>query len=126
MSYKYMRIQGRENSYVTQYPKGVFSLCWNLIRDGILNEQEKELFISIDEWFKENLPEPEPCKIHEKVITFFKCESTEEMRAKLEPAIALLDKYGKVYDVVYTNFVGTIVYEDNWQVAVTVEDGRMV
>ena len=126
MSYKYMRIQGRENSYVTQYPKGVFSLCWNLIRDGILNEQEKELFISIDEWFKENLPEPEPCKNHEKVITFFKCESTEEMRAKLEPAIALLDKYGKVYDVVYTNFVGTIVYEDDWQVAVTVEDGRIV
>ena len=126
MSYKYMRIQGRENSYVTQYPKGVFSLCWNLIRDGILNEQEKELFTSIDEWFKENLPEPEPCKNHEKVITFFKCESTEEMRAKLEPAIALLDKYGKEYDVVYTNFVGTIVYEDNWQVAVTVEDGRMV
>ena len=32
--YQYMRIQGRENSYITQYPKGVFSLCWNLIRDG--------------------------------------------------------------------------------------------
>ena len=126
MSYKYMRIQGRENSYVTQYPKGVFSLCWNLIRDGMLDEQEKELFISIDEWFKENLPEPEPCKNHEKVITFFKCESTEEMRAKLEPAIALLDKYEKAYDVVYTNFIGTIVYEDDWQVAVKVEDGRMV
>lgn len=92
----------------------------------MLEEQEKELFISIDEWFKENLPEPEPCKNHEKVITFFKCESTEEMRSKLDPAIALLDKYKKAYDVVYTNFVGTIVYEDDWQVAVKVEDGRMV
>lgn len=39
------------------------------------------------------------------------------MLSKLEPAIALLDKYEKEYDVVYTNFVGTIVYEDNWQVA---------
>lgn len=126
MTYKYMRIQGRENSYVTQYPKGVFSLCWNMIRDGVLEETERELFISIDEWFKENLPEPEPCKNHEKVITFFKCESTEEMLLKLEPAIALLNKYEKIYDVVYTNFVGTIVYEDDWQVAVTVEDGRMV
>jgi len=126
MNYKYMRIQGRENSYVTKYPKGIFSLCWNLIRDDVLEEQEKELFISIDEWFKENLPEPEPCKNHEMVITFFKCESTEEMLLKLEPAIALLDKYGKAYDVVYTNFVGTIVYEDDWQVAVTVEDGKMV
>lgn len=126
MSYKYMRIQGRENSYVTGYPKGIFSLCWNMIRDGVLEEQEKELFISIDEWFKENLPEPEPCKNHEKVITFFKCESTEEMRSKLKPAIALLDKYEKVYDVVYTNFIGTIVYEDDWQVAVKVEDGKIV
>ena len=48
------------------------------------------------------------------------------MQEKLAPAIALLDKYQKPYDVVYTNFVGTIVYEDEWQVAVRVEDGRMV
>ena len=26
MGYRYMRIQGREESYVTKYPKGVFSL----------------------------------------------------------------------------------------------------
>lgn len=58
-----MRIQGREDSYITKYPKGIF---------------------------------------------------------------ALLDKYGKPYDVVYTNFVGTIVYEDEWQVAVRVQDGKMV
>ena len=44
MSYKYMRIQGRENSYITKYPKGVFSLCWNLIRDNVLTENEKEMF----------------------------------------------------------------------------------
>lgn len=126
MKYKYMRIQGREDSYVTKYPKGVFSLCWNLIRDNILEENEKELFFSIDEWFKENLPEPAPCINHEKVITFFKCENTEEMLSKLEPAIALLDKYEKAYDIVYTNFVGTIIYEDNWQVAVKVENGEIV
>ena len=123
---KYMRIQGREESYITKYPKGIFSLCWNLIRDDILTSEEKELFISIDNWFKDNLPEPEPCVNHEKVITFFKCESTQEMYEKLKPAIALLDKYSKPYDVVYTNFIGEIVYEDKWQVAVRVEDGKMV
>ena len=124
--YKYMRIQGRENSYITKYPKGVFSLCWNLIRDKVLNEDEEKLFISIDEWFKANLPEPEPCKNHEAVITFFKCESTENMIKKLGPALKLLEKYNRPYDVVYTDFVGTIVYEDEWQVAVTVKDGKMV
>ncbi len=126
MEYKYVRIQGRENSYITKYPKGVFSLCWNLIRDEQLTSEEKELFISIDNWFKDHLPEPEPCKNHEKVITFFKWESTLEMLEKLKPAIALLDKHQKPYDVVYTNFVGTIVYEDDWQIAVQVENGKMV
>ncbi|MCM1045514.1 MAG: hypothetical protein NC417_08375 [Candidatus Gastranaerophilales bacterium] len=126
MEYKYMRIQGRENSYITKYPKGIFSLCWNLIRDGQLTEEEKEQFLSIDDWFKDHLPEPEPCKNHEKVITFFKCESTSEMVEKLKPAIALLDRHQKPYDVVYTNFVGTICYEDDWQIAVWVENGKMV
>ena len=124
--YKYMRIQGREDSYITKYPKGIFSLCWNLIRDKKMTPEDEQLFISIDEWFKDNLPEPEPCKNHETVITFFKCENAEHMIKKIEPAIALLDKYDKPYDVVYTNFVGTIVYEDDWQIAVKVEDGKMV
>lgn len=123
--YKYMRIQGREDSYITKYPKGIFSLCWNLIRDGSLTAEEERLFIAVDGWFKENLPEPEPCKNHGKVITFFKCEHTAHMLEKLEPVLALLDKYRKPYDVVYTNFVGTVVYEDDWQVAVTVDGGKM-
>ena len=123
--YKYMRIQGREDSYITKYPKGIFSLCWNLIRDKKMTEEDEQLFVSIDEWFKENLPEPEPCKNHETVITFFKCGTAEHMVKKIEPAIALLDKYNKPYDVVYTNFVGKIVYEDDWQIAVAVEDGKM-
>lgn len=126
MNQQYIRIQGREPSYITKYPKGVFSLCWNLIRDGVLTKEEQALFISIDEWFKRNLPEPKPCQNHEQVITFFKRDTTQAMLAKLEPAIALLDKYGKAYDVVRTNFVGTIVYEDQWQIAVRVENGRMV
>lgn len=124
--YKYMRIQGRDISYITKYPKGVFGLCWNLINNKVMTDEDEKLFISIDEWFKENLPEPEPCKNREPVITFFKCESTEHMVKKLEPAVKLLEKYKKPYDVVYTNFVGTIVYEDNWQVAVSVKDGKMV
>lgn len=124
--YKYMRIQGREDSYVTQYPKGVFSLCWNLIKAKVMTAEEEKLFISIDEWFKENLPEPEPCKNHEKVITFFKCESTGHMLKELAPAIELLDRYNVPYDVVYTNYIGTVVYEDEWQAAVSVKNGKMV
>ena len=126
MSYKYMRIQGRELSYVTQYPKGIFSMCWRMVFDGKMSKEDEECFKGIDDWFKENLPEPEPCQKGEKVITFFKVENTEEMQEKIKPAMELLDKYEHPYDVVYTNHVGEIVYEDEWQVAVKVENGQMV
>ncbi len=48
------------------------------------------------------------------------------MIEKLKLVIALLDRYQKPYDVVYINFVGTIVYEDDWQIAVQVENGKMI
>lgn len=125
-SCKYMRIQGREDSWVTKYPKGIFGICWRMIMDEVMEAEDEKTFREIDEWFREFLPEPEPCKNGEKVITFFKTETTEEMQKKLEPAIRILDKYAHPYDMVYTNYVGTIVYEDEWQIAVRVEDGEMV
>lgn len=126
MQFKYMRIQGREESWITKYPKGIFGMCWRMIMDGVMSKEDEELFRNIDQWFKDNLPEPEPCKNGEKVITFFKTETTELMQEKIKPAMELLDKYNHPYDVVYTNFVGAIVYEDEWQVAVAVENGEMV
>ena len=126
MQFKYMRIQGREESWITKYPKGIFGMCWRMIMDGVMSKEDEELFRNIDQWFKDNLPEPEPCKNGEKVITFFKTEITELMQEKIKLAMELLDKYNHPYDVVYTNYVGTIVYEDEWQVVVAVENGEMV
>ena len=122
MTFKYVRIQGRELSYVTQYPKGIFAMCWRMIYDGVMSEQDAEVFKNINEWFEENLPEPPVCQSGDKkVITYFKVESTKEMLKHIEPAMALLDKYSHPYDVVYTNFVGNIVYEDEFQVAVQLD-----
>lgn len=119
MEFKYMRIQGRELSYVTKYPKGIFAMCWRMIYDGVMEEQDAELFKKINAWFEENLPNPPVCQTGDQaVITYFKTESTEEMLRQIEPAMQLLEKYQHPYDVVYTNFVGEIVYEDEFQVAV--------
>ena len=123
---KYVRIQGREDSWVTKYPKGIFGMCWRMIQDGIMNEEDEREFREIDRWFRENLPEPEQCKNGEKIITFFKTETTDEMQKKIAGAVQLLDKYEHPYDIVYTNYVGTIVYEDEWQIGVMVEGGKMV
>ena len=122
MKFKYMRIQGRELSYVTQYPKGIFAMCWRMVYDGVMSEDDAEVFKNINVWFEENLPEPPVCQSGDKkVITYFKVESTKEMLRHIEPAMALLDKYNHPYDVVYTNFVGNIVYEDEFQVAVRLD-----
>ena len=122
MEFKYVRIQGRELSYVTQYPKGIFAMCWRMIYDGMMEEDDATLFESINEWFEMNLPNPPVCQTGDKkVITFFKTETTEEMLKQIEPAMALLDKYNHPYDVVYTNFVENIVYEDEFQVAVRLD-----
>ena len=40
------------------------------------------------------------------------------MIEKIMPLMDLLEKYHVEYDIVYTNFVGKIVYEDEFQVAV--------
>ena len=48
MNLRYMRIQGREESRITKYPKGIFSLCWNLIRDGVMTPEEEKTFRDID------------------------------------------------------------------------------
>lgn len=122
MKFKYMRIQGRELAYVTQYPKGIFGMCWRMVYDGVMSEEDAEIFKEVDRWFVANLVEPPMCKTgDQRVITFFKTENMEDMVRHIEPAMALLDKYNHPYDVVYTNFVGTIVYEDEFQVAVRLD-----
>ncbi len=126
MECRYMRIQGREDSWITKYPKGIFGMCWRMIMDGVMEPEDEETFRAIDKWFRENLPEPEPCKNQEKVITFFKTGTTGEMRKMIGPAVRILDKYAHPYDIVYTNAVGTIIYEDEWQIAVRVEGGKMI
>jgi len=118
---KYVRIQGRETAYRTGMPIGVFAAVHRLQEAGILTNEEKELYREIDQvWFEENLPNP-PFYSDDKPgkpITWFKTDTAGFMLEKLQPLIDNLEKYSKPYDIVYTNFPGRIVYEDEWQVAV--------
>ena len=120
IKYKYVRIQGLELAENTMYAKGIFSMCWQLIQNDVMEEEDKELFKEIDAWFAEILPWPEPCKRQEKVVCFFKTENSEEMMKMIRPALWLLERYEHPYYVVYTNTPGEIVYEDQYQVAVKV------
>ena len=121
-NYKYVRIQDRELAANTMYAKGIFSMCWKLIQDDVMEEEDADLFKEIDSWFAEELPFPPPCNSRERVICFFKTENTVEMMKMIRPALWLLEKYHHPYYVVYTNDPGEIIYEDKYQVVVRVED----
>lgn len=120
IKYKYVRIQGQELAANTMYAKGIFSMCWQLIQNDVMEEEDVGLFKEIDSWFAENLPWPDQCKNRELVVCFFKTENTEEMMKMIRPALWLLEKYNHPYFLVYTNTPGEIVYEDKYQVAVRV------
>ena len=122
MNFKYVRIQGREVAENTGYAAGIFSVCWKLIQEDVMDEEDKELFQEIDSWFAEELPFPDPCMNKEPVVCFFKTENTELMMKMITPAMWLLERYNHPFYVVYTNSPGEIVYEDEYQVAVCVPD----
>ncbi len=122
MQFKYVRIQGKELAENTRFAKGIFSMCWQMIQDDVMEEEDADLFREIDKWFSEILPYPPPCNRREKVVCYFKTENSEEMLKLITPAMWLLEKYHHPYYVVYTNFPGEIVYEDQFQVAVKVDD----
>ena len=126
---KYMRIQGREISFKTKKPAGLFALCWRRIRDGIFSAEDEAEFRELDKWFRKELPIPPFYDENEKKyldagkplpVTWFKTDCPPKMKEKTEAIIALLDKYQISYDVVYSNDVGgRIIYEDEFQVGVT-------
>lgn len=117
MNFKYVRIQGKELAINTLHAKGIFSMCWQLIQNDVMEQEDAELFKEIDGWFAENLPWPPPCKNQEPVVCWFKTENSEEMLKMIRPALWLLEKYSHPYFLVYTNTPGEIVYEDQYQIA---------
>lgn len=117
MDFKYVRIQGKELAKNTMYAKGIFSMCWQLIQDDVMEQEDADLFREIDGWFADNLPWPPQCKKQEPVVCWFKTENSNEMLKMIRPALWLLERYNHPYFLVYTNSPGEIVYEDQYQIA---------
>ena len=51
--FKYVRIQGQELAENTMYAKGIFSMCWDLIQNDVMDEEDRGLYEEIDDWFAE-------------------------------------------------------------------------
>ena len=48
LNFKYVRIQGKELAKNTMYAKGIFSMCWQLIQDDVMTEEDVGIFKEID------------------------------------------------------------------------------
>ena len=125
LDFKDVRIQGKTLARNTLQGKGIFSLCWQLVQNKIMDEEDEGLFREIDDWFSYNLPWPPQCKNQEPVVCWFKTENSDEMLRMIKPALWLLDRYDIPYYLVYTNTPGEIVYEDQFQV-VTVAGEELI
>ena len=66
------------------------------------------------------------CKRQEKVICYFKLENADLMLKMVQPLLWLLERYQQPYYVVYTNFPGEIVYEDEYQIVVKVDENVVI
>lgn len=121
-NFKYIRIQGRHPVVNTMTGKGIFGLCMELVRNKAMEQEDIDLFMEIDAWYREHLPFPEQCKRQESVVCYFKTENSSEMLKWMKPVLWLLDRYNVPYYVVYTNTPGEIVYEDKYQIVAKVDD----
>ena len=126
MKFKYCRIQGKALAANTRTGKGIFSMLNQMVSDGVMEEEDVGLFKEIDAWFEEELPFPPQCKRQEKVICYFKVENADLMLKMVQPLLWLLERYRQPYYVVYTNFPGEIVYEDEYQIVVKVDENVVI
>lgn len=116
--FKYCRLQGKVFAANTKAPRGIFSILRKLSVDGVMANEDEELFKEIDSWIAEILPWPPQCQNKENVICYFKTENSQAMMKMIKPLLWLLERYKQPYFMVYTNYPGEIVYEDEYQVVV--------
>ena len=105
----------------TGKPVGLFGACWHLKQAGELSDKEVQLLEDMDAWYDEHLPNPpfyddgNP----QKAITWFKdTPKARQLAERLSHLTRLLDKYEVPYTESQTSDPSTIIYEDEYQVAV--------
>lgn len=126
LSFKYVRIHGKELARNTMFGKGVFSMCWDLIRNDVMDAEDADLYREIDDWFAQHLPWPPQCRKQEPVVCWFKTENSAEMMKMIRPALWLLERYHHPFYLVYTNDPGEIVYEDQYQIAAKMDGSLLI
>ena len=118
----YLRFRIHRFDEEARAPVGVFDEAYRLLEEGALAEHETEAIEELLGWFKEHLPIPTRFKrapgAHRpnRAICWLKSSATEHVR-QARALAALLQIQGVMVEVIKTEEPGSIVYEDDYQVA---------
>jgi hypothetical protein len=102
--------------------QGLFQALAELEQTGALLPHEQEAWLSVLDWFRHHLGEPDSfarsSKPHAKkvALSWFKSTATEHVK-KMYALAAILESHGVPVDVIKAAKPGYIVYEDDYQVA---------
>ncbi len=99
---------------------GVFVAVDHLRRAGRLSPAEETRYFDIDDWFNENLPNPDFYADGNSVgaVTWFRPPIPPEMQEHIDELCGILTAHGVAYHRVTSDEPGTVVYEDEFQVGV--------
>jgi hypothetical protein len=102
---------------------GVFHAVRNLREEGKLYRYEEERHDLIRQWFNENLEKPTRFTASKppfyrkpnKAISWFKDSANEHLNYVRE-LVAILQNHGVIVQLLKTDSVGYVVYEDEYQI----------
>jgi len=119
----YLRFAVAEIDEDSQRELGVFHAIQKLELAGKLTEHEQEQQDLICRWFDKNLPKPtrftssKPPYYRKKnrAISWFK-DSAHEHISQIRSLVAILENHRISVEMLKTNRVGYVVYEDEYQI----------
>src|SRR5690349_24291709 len=102
---------------------GIFHAVWRLRDEQRLYNHEENLHDSLIEWFNEHLEKPTRFtaskppfyRKQSRAISWFK-DSAHEHIARVRDLVAILQQHGISVQMLKTDRVGYVVYEDKYQI----------
>ena len=117
---KYFRFCADYESSHTQQRYGIFIAVWHLIRDKKVSAEDEAAYWKARAWFEAHLPIPPYHKDGnpDRAITWFKETAMDTAVVKeLKTYRDIAERYGVKIELISSDSPGTVIYEDDYQIA---------
>lgn len=119
---KCFRVHEADIAYITQQPRGIFTVVGKLVENKVTTEEEAEEYWKNREYFERVLPVPPFYEQGnpDRAVTWFKdTEEGKHIYEEMSFYREIAAKYGvQLYMSECSELPGEVVYEDAYQIAV--------